>query len=116
MKQDVQSHISCNHDEVGCLICQTYKKEEVVLRKRVEEKDNIIAMLREQNSNLTKKNVQSEKDIRRSEVALAECIFEKSEVTKEISVQREALDAVIKQNTILNEDLKVKDEIIKAIT
>ena len=86
------------------------------MRKKGDEKDNIIAMLRDQNSNITRKNVQMEKDLRRGEMALAECIFEKSEATKEINAQREALDDVIKQNTVLNEELKVKTEIIKAIS
>ena len=57
-----------------------------------------------------------EKEARRIELALAECIFEKSEVTKELRAQRETLNEVIKQNTVLNEELKVKDEIIKALS
>ena len=82
---DVEDHIKIVHvmEEPNCLFCETYKKEEEKLKNIVNEKDNLIAMLKEQNSNLTKKNVSMEREIRRNELALTECLFEKAEIKKD---------------------------------
>ena len=73
-------------------------------------------ILKEQNNNLTKKNVNMTNEIRTSELALAECLFEKAELKKEVNAKIETVNEIIKQNTLLKEEIKVKDDIIKALS
>ena len=128
--ENVEKHMKISHVEEGCLACLTYKREEEklrmkiqessqeieVLKKLINEKSEAMEILKEQNNNLTKKNVSMTKEIRTHELALSECLYEKAELKKEVNAKSETVNETIKLNTLLKEEIKVKDDIIKALS
>ena len=103
----ITDHMATDHDEH---IDQT--SDGINLE---DEKDKIIAALSEKNGNLVKKNISLDKENRRIGLALAESIYETNEYKREIETQRESMSEIIKQNTLLNEEVRTTDEIIKMI-
>ena len=127
---NIEKHMDMSHAREGCIVCRTHKREEEkykikieekceeieALKKLIEEKSEAMEILKEQNNNLTKKNVSMIKEIKTSELALAECLFEKAELKKEVHAKNETIDETTKLNTVLEEEIKVKDDIIKALS
>ena len=89
-------------------LCESTKTQSI-------DKDDTIAALSEKNVNLVKKNESLARDNRRLNMALKESIIEKNEAKKEIETQREDMNEILKQNTLLNEEIRVKIEYIKLL-
>ena len=128
--EKVEKHMKTSHGNEGCLACivnqreeeklrmrMKYKSEEIeALKKLINKNSEAMEILKEQNNNLTKKNVSMAKEIKTNELALAECLYEKAELKKEVNAKIETVNDTIKQNTLLQEEIKVKDDIIKALS
>ena len=87
-----------------------------VVQNNVEYKDELIRTLQQKNEYLVKKNTLLDKENNRFKLAFKQSLFEKEQLRKEVSAQSETVNDVIKQNTTLNEEMKVKDELIKALS
>ena len=69
----------------------------------------------EKNTNVVKKNTDLDKENKRNIMALVESEYEKNEIRKENKEISQSLDTVLKENTVLNEHLQVKENTIKAL-
>ena len=72
-------------------------------------------MLVEKNENLIKKTTALDKENRRLKLAFNQSMVEKADLKKELDAQSGALNDVLKQNTTLNDELKVKSELVKVL-
>ena len=98
---ELYEHKLRSHDKLDCQICK--------------EKEKVIEELQEHNESLVKKNVALHKELRRTKLAFKESTHEKAEINKELTLQRESLAEALKENTILNEEVKVKTSYIKLL-
>ena len=98
---ELYEHKLGSHDKLDCQICK--------------EKEKVIEELQEHNESLVKKNVALHKELRRTKLAFKESTHEKAEINKELTLQRESLAEALKENTILNEEVKVKTSYIKLL-
>ena len=111
-EENVNTHIDHEHmDEEQCLKCKTYENEEIVLMKIITEKEELILSANKFQDNLTSKNVALDRENKRLKLALKQSEFEKQALKKEIEVQRETLDAALKENTVLNETINLKEDL-----
>ena len=104
-----------DHSVNECQDCVSHNKEESKLIKTIKTKEDIIKELMEKNSILIKKNVASDKENKQLKLAFKESMIEKQELRKELNAQSEAMNDILKQNTTLNDELKVKIHFIKLL-
>ena len=115
-KDDSQAHMEIEHTvDTGCNGCVISEKEEKVLRDLNEDKDDLIKELLAKNNNLVKKNIALDKDTKRLTLAFNQSMIEKGDVRKELNITCEALNDALKQNTQLNDELKVKTELLNLL-
>ena len=110
-EKDSQAHIDTEHEDRECRACN--RKDN--LRKTIEEQKIVIKELAEKNNNLVKKNEALDKENKRGNLALNECMLEKETIRKQLNSQSETLNDIIKQNSTLNEELKTKNELINIL-
>ena len=89
-------------------LCQI---QERVMKSIIEEKDKLLKSIKELSENVISKNVAMDKENKRLKLALKQSEFEKNNLKKEIEVQRETLDATLKENVVLNETIRLKESI-----
>ena len=109
-EKDSLEHMDKDHS--GCHACIISEKEERVLRDLIEDKDEQLKELLEKNNNLTKKNTAMDRETKRLTLAFNQSLHEKEVVRKELNVTCESLNDALKQNTTLNDELKVKTDLI----
>jgi hypothetical protein len=112
---ETDDHMKYEHSVTYCQMCVKRAEKEDVIRAQIKDKDMAIAALDEKNINLVRKNESLAKDNRRLNIAFKESIIEKNEAKKEIETQREPMSEILKQNTLLNKEIRVKAEYIKLI-
>ena len=103
------------HEAPQCITCPVKIREKMHLGEIVTLNEVKMSQISVQNENIVKKNISLEKEVNRLKFVFNESQREKSEISKELNVQRESLSVVIKENTILNEDVRVKAEFIQLI-
>ena len=64
---------------------------------------------------MTKANVNLDKENKRTLQSFNQSLFEKEQLRKRIIAHEESMNEVIKENSILNEDIKVKSNLIKLL-
>ena len=111
--QEIDSHMENHHTE--CSMCITNVKQVEMMITQMLEKDAANNAIDEKNNNLVKKNESLAKENRRLNLALKQSIIEKNEAKKDIETQMEAMNEILKQNTLLNEEVRVKADYIKLI-
>ena len=62
-----------------------------------------------------KANVALDKESKRTKLALNESQREKTEIIKELNIQRESLSEALKKNTVLNKEVHIKAEFVKLL-
>ena len=91
---ETEKQITADHLDSNYLVSETCEKEEIVLKNSIREKEDIIIFikLKEKNENLAKKITDSAKEIRRTNLALEQCMYEKSEMRKKLNSQSKAMN------------------------
>lgn len=112
-ENESENHIASDHEDPGCQPCMIYEKENTTLSENIEEKDNMFKKLVEKADNIVKKNFALDREIYRSKLALKESIVEKDEIRRELESYHETINEVIKRNATLNDELKVKNDLIE---
>ena len=94
-------------------MCQTYYNEEHKLKAQIKEKDDLISSLKQMSDNVVSKNVSLDNENKRLKLALKQSEHEKSKLKQEIVEHRESLNTALKENVVLNETIKLKENIQK---
>ena len=115
-EHDSQKHIDIEHDDPGCQSCALYEDENKLQCQNIQEKDKMIKQLVEKGEYLVKKNMALDKENQRLKLAFKESMIEKEDIRKELKSQNGAIDDILKQNVSLNDEIKVKTDIIKLLT
>ena len=113
---DIDRHIKNDHEEQNDSqnFCK-HKERNIQLEKTIEDKEKELSEVAIQNEYIVRKNMQMDKELKRMKLAFNESQRQKAAVTKELDNQRESLTAAIKENTVLNEEVKIKAEFIKGM-
>ena len=82
---------------------------------QLKEKDKEILEISQKSEYVVRKNVEVDKEIRRIKQAFKESLYEKEQLNKRMSSQNESMNEILKQNTTLNDDIKVKENLIKLL-
>ena len=91
---DLETHLQNTHEQL--------------LNYNLEEKDKVIAAMKETNNHIIIKNVSLDKENKRLKLAVNQSETEKVKLKKDIEGLRELLHAALGENTILNETIKLQ--------
>ena len=89
---ELYEHKLGSHDKLDCQICK--------------EKEKVIEELQEHNESLVKKNVALHKELRRTKLAFKESTHEKAEINKELTLQRESWQRLLRRIPYLTRKLE----------
>ena len=105
-EEDANKHVVEIHteDSIQCSVCHIDKNENVLLRNRLLEKEEL-------NDRIVKKNEALEKENKRLKLALKQSEDEKQKLKKNMESQSEALDSALKENVVLNETIRLKESL-----
>ena len=114
---DVNKHVDSDHrDDEECLKCTTYENEENVLKDELAEKDKVIQSINVVRDNVISKNVSLNRENKRLKLALKQSEFEKQTIKKELEANRESLSTALRENTVLNETVKLHESIKETLS
>ena len=108
-------HIESYHANADCERCASNDKVIKRLSAQLKEKDKEILEISQKSEYVVRKNVEVDKEIRRIKQAFKESLYEKEQLNKRMSSQNESMNEILKQNTTLNDDIKVKENLIKLL-
>ena len=106
---DFQDHTEKDHGKEtngNCEMCENNIMVIKYLQKQLAEKDDKI-------TRLTSKNEAMVKETKRLNLALLESVVENNDAKREIETQRDLMNEILKKNTLLSEEIKVKEDYIK---
>ena len=109
-----EEHID-DYQRGPCKMCDEYKKAESNTRDHISEKDDRIDKLEQHNARLVAKNESLSKENKRLNLALLESIVERNDVKKEMEAQVDVMNEILKKNTLLVEEIRVKEEYINVM-
>ena len=109
---ELESHMSNQHEVINCKQCKELELKNTDLLKQVvrleEENKDVV----DKHDILTRKNVSLDKEVKMLKLALKEIGVEKEQIKKELVDSQETLMKTIKENTVLNDEVKVKNDLI----
>ena len=109
---ELKSHIEEIHRRLNCEKCMNLKNSLSSKDQCLRNKDDIIEDLKKKNEHLMTKNVSLDKELKTIKLAFNESVYGKTEKEKEIVVLRDEIANYTRENSVLKDDLRVKEESI----
>ena len=110
-EKETEMHVSNHH----CSLCDKFERENKMLKLESVNKEKVNAAQTDKLDKVIKKNESLAKENRRLNLALKESITAMNEAKKEGELQRESMNDILKQNNLLNEEVRVKADYITLI-